>query len=111
MAATTLSSVGRGAVSPSGVQAVWLALSSFTGRLLAPVQRRDQRMPRERASFHARGIFVHARQRLQPFQRFFQRTVTYGASAGAGKFAERLEQRLGVRPAAAFDGLRPQVGG
>ena len=39
------------------------------------VQRGDQRVPRQRRAFHPRRIFVHARQRLQPFQRLGQRRV------------------------------------
>src|SRR5215469_15121429 len=107
IAAMMASSVGLGGVSPSGVQAVWL--TSFTARLLASIECGDQSVPGEGRALHPRGVLVHARERLQPFQRFRQPRVACRANAGTRHVAERLEHRAGIRLAAADHRLRHEI--
>src|SRR5690349_23751034 len=111
IAAMIASSVGFAVVSPSGVQAVYGCVTSFTARLLASIQGSNQSVPGQRRALHARWIFVHAGQRLQALQRIGQRAVALWALARPRHFAKRFKQRVRVGLTAANDRFGHQVGG
>src|ERR1700722_1187900 len=91
-AAMIASSVGRGSVSPSGVQAAWDCVTSFTARLLAAFQCRDQCVPGKRRALNPRRVFVHPGQRLKSLHWFGQRGVALRAFARAREFTKCIEK-------------------
>src|SRR5690349_12872961 len=111
IAAMIASSVGFAVVSPSGVQAVYGCVTSFTARLLASIQGSNQSMPGQRRALHARWIFVHAGQRLQAPQRIRQRAVALRTFASPRHLAKRLEQGMRICLAASDDRFGHQVSG
>src|SRR6478752_7069139 len=89
-------------VSPSGVQAPWMAgvvvASSLTARLLGlagrAVERRVQGVPGQRRALHPAGKFMHARKRLQPLHLVRQVGAAIRAGAGHRQGAELVGEGM-----------------
>ena len=107
IAAIIASSVGRGAVSPSGVQAVWDWRSRHS--LLASLPPSSAAISAcQAASRTSPATDIRARRpaaQAAPSVRRAQRRMRAGA--GAGQFAEGLEQRAACRPCCGRPRSRP----
>src|ERR1700722_16095425 len=111
IASITAVSVIFGGISPSGVQAPWVWLISFTACLPRAVQRRDQRVPRQRRAFHPGRIFVNPRQRFKPFQRTIECRIMLRELASAHEISKSFEQCAGIALATALHRFGHQIGG
>src|SRR3954451_18158434 len=94
MTASSLTFGAGGGVSPSGVQAPWVAevvvASSLTARLLRPVEGGVQGVPGQRRALHPAGEFMHAREGRQPLHLLGELGAALRAHAGHGQFTEAV---------------------
>src|SRR5688500_18111556 len=94
MMASSLTLGVGGGVSPSGVQAPWVAgatvVSSLTARLLRAFQRGVQGVPGERRALHPAREFMHAREGLQPLHLIGEVSPAVRTGAGHGEFTEAV---------------------